>query len=260
MTPGRPQTPGRILLTIAVPAFNEARTVSCVLDEIAAVDLPVERELLVVDDGSSDETAAVVERWISLHPDGSARLLRHEVNLGKGAAVRTMIREAAGTHLLVFDADSEYDAADIPSMVAPLLRRRAEVVYGVRVRGFDTVLPTFIHGVGNIVMTFTANLLFGAWMSDLHTCLKLLPLPLLRAMDLREEGFGLDTEITAEMLRRGFRPYEVPVSYVGRSSDEGKKIGAGDALRCFWVLGRVRARGIIHRSARDRSLIPEVAA
>ena len=254
-----PQPPAApFLLTLAMPAYNEAARITRALREIADAPIGVPWELLVVDDGSADATAALVEAFAAARPDVPLRLIRHERNQGKGAAVRTMIREAGGTHLLVFDADSEYDPHDIPALVRPLLRGRAEVVYGVRVRGFDTVLPTLVHGVGNRVMTLAANVAYGSWISDLHTCLKLLPLPLLRAMELREAGFGLDTEITAEMLRRGFRPYEVPVSYVGRSSEEGKKIGLGDAVRCFWVLGAVRTRGKVRRDRRDHRLAPPV--
>jgi glycosyltransferase involved in cell wall biosynthesis len=184
--------------------------------------------------------------------------LQHEVNRGKGAAVRTGIEAATGSHVLIFDADDEYDPHDIAGLVIPLINGRAEVVYGTRLRGHGTIHPTLVHSLGNKLMTGTANVLYGSAISDLHTCLKLLPIPLLKEMNLTEEGFGLDTEITAEMLRRGWRPYELPISYVGRSKEEGKKIGAFDAVDCFRILFKVRRRGRVRPGLRDRRLSPPV--
>jgi hypothetical protein len=160
--------------------------------------------------------------------------------------------------LLVFDADEEYAASDIPSLVAPILSGRAEVVYGVRQGGAGTTFPSMINLLGNRVMTIAANALYGSAISDLHTCLKLVPIPMLRRMQLEQDGFGLDTEISAEILRRGFRPFEVQVTYVGRSREEGKKIGLPDAFRCFEVLIRVRLRGRTRYGTRDRSMIPGI--
>ena len=171
----------------------------------------------------------------------------------------TGIERATGTHLLVFDADDEYDPSDIPSLVARYAAGRAEVVYGVRVRGMKTTFPSLINAVGNRLMTETANMLYNSAISDLHTCLKLLPLPLLRKMQLNEHGSGLDTEISAEMLRLGFRPYEVPASYVGQTREEGKKIRLRDAGRCFLVLFKVRIRGSTRYGKRDRSLAPPIS-
>ncbi|MGA2527524.1 MAG: glycosyltransferase family 2 protein [Acidimicrobiales bacterium] len=242
-------------LTIVVPVYNEEHTIGRVLEALVAQSIPGDFEIIVVDDGSTDRTREMLQAsWHSRHVH-----IRHETNRGKGAAVRTGIARASGTHLLVFDADSEYDPADIPRLIAPILSGRAEVVYGVRVRGAGVVFPSFINLLGNRVMTAAANLLYGSAMSDLHTCLKLLPLPLLRLMPLKEEGFGLDTEVSAELLRRGFRPFEVPVSYVGRSREEGKKIRLSDAFRCFEVLVRVRLRGRTRYGIRDKSLLPSVS-
>jgi len=242
-------------LTIVVPVFNEERTIRQVLEGLIAQPIPGDVEIIVVDDGSTDRTRDIIQAtWHSRHV-----CVRHEVNRGKGAAVRTGISLASGTHLLVFDADSEYDPADIPSLIAPVLKGRADVVYGVRVRGAGTTFPSFIHALGNRLMTAAANSLYGSAISDLHTCLKLLPLPMLRQMRLEEEGFGLDTEISAELLRRGFRPFEVPVSYVGRSREEGKKIRLADAFRCFEVLLKVRLRGAARYGKRDRSMAPQVS-
>jgi glycosyltransferase involved in cell wall biosynthesis len=242
-------------LTIVVPVFNEERTIRRVLDSLVAQPLPGEVEIIVVDDGSTDRTQEILQAtWHTRHVG-----VRHEVNRGKGAAVRSGIALASGTHLLVFDADSEYDPADIPSLIAPILGGRAEVVYGVRVRGGGT-FPSLLNVIGNRVMTAAANALYGSAITDLHTCLKLVPVPMLRRMRLEEEGFGLDTEISAELLRLGFRPYEVPVTYVGRSREEGKKIRLVDAYHCFEVLLRVRLRGRKPYGLRDRRYAPRVTA
>src|ERR1019366_8276273 len=168
--------------------------------------------------------------------------IHHATNLGKGAAVRAGIAAATGSHILIFDADHEYDVNDVPRLVIPLISGRAEIVYGSRMSGFGTVHPSLWHSIGNKAMTSMANVLFGSAISDLHTCLKLLPTPLLRSFELEENGFGLDTEISAEALRAGFRPFEVPVSYVGRSAEDGKKIRLRDALRCVYILFKVRCR------------------
>jgi glycosyltransferase involved in cell wall biosynthesis len=245
-------THNRFKLSIVVPVFNEAGTVRDVVDALLDQPIPGDTEIIVVDDGSTDETVEILRELPHLR-------VRHEVNRGKGAAVLSGIERATGTHLLVFDADSEYDPADIPNLVAPIVAGRADVVYGVRVRGAGTTFPSLVSAVGNRVMTAIANVLYGSAISDLHTCLKLFPVPLLRQMRLREQGFGLDTEMSAELLRLGFRPYEVPASYVGRSREEGKKIRFTDALRCFIVLFKVRLRGRVRYGARDRSMVPRVA-
>jgi len=239
-------------LTIVVPVFNEERTIETVLAALVLQPVPGEVEIVVVDDGSTDRTPEII-------CDVPHVRIRHELNRGKGAAILTAIERATGTHLLVFDADSEYDPNDISSLVVPIATGRAEVVYGARVRGGRTNFPSLFYAVGNRVMTEFANVLYGSAISDLHTCLKLLPLPLLREMKLKERGFGLDTEISAEMLRLGFRPYEVPASYVGRTREEGKKIRLRDAFRCVMVLLKVRTRGRTRYGARDRSLAPPVS-
>jgi glycosyltransferase involved in cell wall biosynthesis len=238
-------------LTVVIPVYNEENTLREVLGALAAQPIPGDTEIIVVDDGSTDRTAEILAGLDHV-------VLRHEVNRGKGAAVLTGIERATGTHLLIFDGDSEYDPAEIASLVDPILAGRAEVVYGVRVRGLGTVFPSLLYALGNRVMTGFANLLFGAAINDAFTCLKLFPLPLVRRMRLGEPRFALDAELTSEMLRLGFRPYELPVSYVGRSREEGKKIGFADARRSVIVMAKVRMRGRIAPGARDRSLAPRV--
>lgn len=242
----------RTKLTVIMPAHNEEASIREVLEGVLAAAVPADTEVIVVNDGSTDSTAAILEAI----QDPRLRVVTHPTNLGKGAAVRTGLREATGTHVLVFDADHEYDPSDIGKLVEPIKRGRAEVVYGVRLPGIHTIHPTLIHAVGNKVMTAAMNVVYGCAINDLHTCLKLLPMPLVRAMTLTETGFGLDTEITGEMLRRGFRPYEIPVSYVGRSKEEGKKIKAKDAIACFVVMLKVRMRGRTKPGHRDKELTP----
>jgi glycosyltransferase involved in cell wall biosynthesis len=225
-------------LSIVMPAHNEEQLIARAVERVLAVSLPIPAELIVVDDGSTDRTYEVLQSMD--HPDLSVH--HHPMNLGKGTAVITGAAVATGTHLLVFDADLEYDPRDIPKLLEPIISGRANVVYGNRMFGMNTVYPSFRYALGNRVTTFAANVMFDACVSDIHTCLKLVPLEEFRQLRLTESGFGLDSELTAELLRRGIRPYEVAVSYFGRSRSEGKKITWLDGIKCLSVLGRVRMR------------------
>jgi glycosyltransferase involved in cell wall biosynthesis len=195
-------------------------------------------ELIVVDDGSTDATPRILEEF--RHP--RARVVTHKKNLGKGAALQTGAALAQGTHLVPFDADLEYDPADLAYLLQPVLDGRSDVVYGVRLFGANTRYLSYRHAVGNRVLTLAANLLFDAYLSDLHTCLKLVPVDVFRKMELRETGFGLDTEVTARLLAAGLRPFEVPVTYHSRAIDAGKKITWRDGVQCLQVLARIRSR------------------
>lgn len=243
------------LLSIVVPIYNEERTVRDVVARICELDIPGGLDLILVNDGSTDGSSEILEELKAIY---KLQVIDLRENGGKGRAVRRGVKAAVGTHVLVFDADTEYDPGDIIKLVKPLLSGRADVVYGVRLRGIYTLLPTLTHAIGNRVMTSSVNLLYGTAISDLHTCLKLFPRPLLESMVLKEEGFGLDTEMTCEMLRAGYRPFEVPVGYVGRSKEEGKKIKVSDAVECFIVMLRVRSRLMTKPGLRDRSLAPRV--
>jgi dolichol-phosphate hexosyltransferase len=237
-----------IKVSILMCAFNEQRTIGRAVRDVLAVDYPCEIELIVVDDGSSDATASIVAQF----KDPRIIFHKHEVNRGKGAALRTAASLASGTHLLPFDADLEYQPKDIPRLIEPIMTGRFEVVYGARLFGYNTVYHSFKYAVGNKVLTTLMNFLFDSYLSDMHTCLKLMPLSTFNRLVLRENGFGLDTEITAALLRLGIRPFEVPVSYYSRSHAEGKKINVWDALECLHILFRLRT------TRKNRLTVPAV--
>lgn len=230
--------PYTIKLSILMAAYNEESTVMRAADEILGASYPFDIELIIVNDGSTDKT----EMLLSQLEDDRLIVYRHQVNQGKGAALRTAASLATGTHMLPFDADLEYAPEDIPRVLEPVLKGRCSVVYGVRLSGCNTVYRSYKYAMGNRFLTGLANILFNAHLTDLHTCLKLIPMSMLRDLDLRESGFGLDTEITALLLRRGVRPFEVPVTYYGRSHEQGKKITWRDAFWCVWILFRIRVR------------------
>jgi glycosyltransferase involved in cell wall biosynthesis len=186
---------------------------------------------------------------LSLFQDDRIIIYRHPVNKGKGAALRSAVSLATGTHLLPFDADLEYDAEDIPRMLEPVLSGRCDVVYGTRLIGCNTVYQSYRYAIGNRLLTFLANVLFDASLTDLHTCLKLVPATRMRELSLQEIGFGLDTEMTALLLLGGVRPFEVPVSYYSRSHAQGKKITWRDAVKCIWILLRIRLQGSSSRGS-----------
>ncbi len=219
-----------------MPVYNEESTVLRAIDEVLQTEYPCDFELIVVDDGSTDNTGRMLARV----EEDQVIVRRHPVNRGKGAALLTALSAVTGTHILPFDADLEYRAGDIPRMLEPVLSRRCSVVYGTRLFGCNTVYQTYRYALGNRLLTRMANVLFNAYISDLHTCLKLIPSAVMKGICLRERGFGLDTEITAILLKQGIRPFEVPVSYYGRTHGEGKKITWRDAVACARILLQVR--------------------
>jgi dolichol-phosphate hexosyltransferase len=236
-------------LSILIPAYNEEATVGVAVKRLLDIRYPCDIELVIVNDGSVDNTMEV----LSSIDDPRVVVSEHQVNRGKGAAVRTAAAMATGDYMLIFDADLEYSAEDIISLLSPLQRGDAQVVYGVRTFGASTA-HSFWFVIGNRVNTFTANALFNTWISDLHSCLKLLPLSMFRELPVKENGFGLDTELTAMLLARGVRPYEVPIHYKARSREEGKKLTWGDGVEATWILLRVRMKkAVSDRRARMRT-------
>jgi glycosyltransferase involved in cell wall biosynthesis len=219
-----------------MPVYNEAATVEPAISEMLAADLGTEFELIVVDDGSTDDTRDLLEAkpW----PE-RVTLLRHDRNRGKGAAVLTGLEKARGEFTTIFDADLEYDPSDIATLLGPLQEGRAKAVFGVR--AFDGYTShSFVFVLGNRLVTLVANALFNVYLRDLMTCHKAVRTDLLRSLPLKEAGFGIEPEITARLLQRGERIFEVPVSYRARSDEEGKKLTALDGLRVIRTLIRCR--------------------
>jgi glycosyltransferase involved in cell wall biosynthesis len=226
-------------LSVLMPVFNERATIEAAIERVLAVDPPVDRlELVVVDDGSTDGTREVLSDHV--WPE-NVRVARHERNRGKGAALRTALSHATAEFCTVMDADLEYDPSNFGTLLAPLLRGDADAVYGVR--GFEAHSAySFWYVVGNKAVTLAANVLYNAWLSDLMTCQKVLATPLFRALQLRENGFAIEAEITARLLRAGARIYEVPITYRARRREEGKKLGPVDGVKVLGTLVRCRVR------------------
>jgi glycosyltransferase involved in cell wall biosynthesis len=225
-------------LTVLMPVFNERRTIGAAIERVLDVDIEGGHELVIVDDGSTDGTSEFLagKEW----PE-SVRIVRRARNGGKGAALRSGLSEARGKYCTVLDADLEYDPATLPSLLEPLLQGDADAVYGVR--GFQAHSSySFWYVVGNKFVTLTANLLYNAWIADLMTCQKVMATSLFRSLPLRANGFQIEAEITARLLRRGARLYEVPIAYRARTRDEGKKLRGTDGLRVLATLARCRIR------------------
>ncbi len=230
---------GQRLLTIVVPVYNEEPTLRRALKRLIDTELPLPTEILVVDDGSVDGS---LETVADLEESGAIRVIRHGHNQGKGAAVRTGIRDAQGDLLTILDADLEYDPADYRQLLEPILAGETNVAYGTRHFGGHSTY-SFWHVIGNYGVTFIANLLFNTWITDLETCLKIAPTTFWREAGLRSDGFGMEAEITAQLLRRKERIYEAPISYRARGREEGKKLTWHDGVEAMWILMRIRVRG-----------------
>lgn len=222
-------------LSVIVPVFNERSTVAEIVRRMRSVDLPIEREIVVVDDGSDDGTAAVLTQL----RDSTVRVLAHPQNRGKGAAIRTGLESATGDLVLVQDADLEYDPEDWPRLLAPVLKGRARVVYGSRFTG-ERRNMLFLHWVGNRFLSLVTNVLYNSTLSDMETCYKLFDRRVLDGMRLHADRFDFEPEFTAKVLRRGIRIYEVPISYAGRELSEGKKITWQDGVSALWTLVKYR--------------------
>ncbi|SHN35550.1 glycosyltransferase family 2 protein [Cryptosporangium aurantiacum] len=225
-------------LSVLMPVFNEERTVASAVKRVLDVDYPCPVELVVVDDGSRDRTAA------ALAGIGDSRMIvgSHPLNRGKGAAVRTAAGLASGDYVVVCDADLEYAPEDIPKLVQPVLDGDADVVFGTRTFGSHASY-SYWYVLGNRGVTTACNVLFNCYLTDLETGFKLMPTALYRELDVREPGFGMEAEIAAKLLRRGIRPYEVPISYRARGRAEGKKITWRDGVEAVWILGKIRVGG-----------------
>jgi dolichol-phosphate hexosyltransferase len=221
-------------LSVLIPVYNEEQTLERLLD--AVEERPEVSELVIVDDGSTDRTSEILE---ARDFKGNVQIIRHERNRGKGAALRTAIAAATGDVALVQDADLEYDPAEFPLLLAPIERGRAEVVYGSRSFAAHSAY-SFWFVIGNKLVTLWTNVLFNSYLSDMETCYKLMPLSVWRSLDLRSDGFDIEPEITAKLLKSGRRIYEVPISYAARGRVEGKKLTWRDGVTALWTLSRIR--------------------
>jgi glycosyltransferase involved in cell wall biosynthesis len=226
-----------VKLSILMPVYDEAATLQDAVERVLSVDYPCEIELVAVDDGSADASSKV----LASIEDPRLKVHTHAVNQGKGAAIKTAARHAIGDYLIICDADLEYAPREIPKLVEPVLQGDAEVVYGTRSFGSHNAF-SFWYVMGNKGVTLTANLLFNAYISDLETCFKLMPLSLYRDLDVQATGFGMEAEVTGKLLARGIRPFEVPITYRARSREEGKKLTWRDGVEAIWILGRERLR------------------
>lgn len=224
------------LLTIVVPVFNEAATIRRSLDRLLKAEIPIPVEILVVDDGSVDESTGLISDLIEA---GKVKLVRHQKNLGKGAAVRTGIDSAEGDVLTIFDADLEYDPNDYKTLLIPILEGEARVVYGTRSFGAHTAY-SFWYVLGNRFLGFWASFLFNTWISDIETCFKVAETQIWRSLRLRSRGFGIEAEATGKFLREGYRIYEIPIQYRARSREEGKKLQWTDGVAALWILFKIR--------------------
>jgi glycosyltransferase involved in cell wall biosynthesis len=230
--PGAPQYRS---LSVIVPVYNERATVAEIIRRMRAVSIPLALDIIVVDDGSTDGT----DKILATLQDSTVRLISHDRNRGKGAAIRTGLEQARGDLLLVQDADLEYDPDDWNRLIEPALRGRAEVVYGSRFTGErKNMLP--LHWIGNRFISLVTNVLYSSTLSDVETCYKLISRDVLAGMRIEASRFEFEPEITAKILRRGYRIYEVPISYAGREFSEGKKITWRDGFKALWTLVRYR--------------------
>ena len=222
-------------LSILIPVYNERRTIAEAVRRARTVELPVDREILIIDDGSTDGTGEIIKRLA----DSTVRVLHQPTNMGKGAALRRGFQESTGDYVVVYDADLEYDPRDWPALLRPALEGEARAVYGSRFTG-ERRNMMFWHWVGNRFLSLVTNVLYNTTLSDMETCSKLIEGDLIRSLRFTSNRFDIEPEITAKLLRSGVRIYEVPIRYAGREIDEGKKISWKDGFPALWALVKYR--------------------
>lgn len=223
-------------LSVVIPVYNEKNTIKEILRQVRSVDLgDIDKEIVVVDDYSTDGSIDILK----LEADSSIKVVRHEKNQGKGAAVRTGLANTTGDMIIIQDADLEYDPEDYLKLIDPVLKGKATVVYGSRFTG-ERRNMLYWHYVGNRFLSFVTNILYNTTLSDMETCYKLFSRDAIDGITIKSNKFDFEPEITAKILRKGIRIYEVPISYAGREADEGKKITWRDGLPALWALTKYR--------------------
>jgi glycosyltransferase involved in cell wall biosynthesis len=227
----------RPLLSVVMPCYNEAATLPLILEKVFAVDIDI--EVIAVDDHSRDGTLALLQAEAARNP--RLTVISHPTNMGKGAAVRSGLAHARGQITIIQDSDLEYDPNDYYALIKPIVDGRVEVVYGSRFMGSHTGMY-FWNAVGNKGLTFLTNFLFNCWISDMETCYKMMRTEIYRDLKLESNDFRLEPEITAKVLKRGYKILEVPISYIGRTYEEGKKMKPSQGFYAILALFQYRLR------------------
>ena len=227
-------------LSVLIPAYNEEATIERILEKVKSVALPndIKKELIIVNDCSKDQTVEKVNAFISANPDLDIKLFSQDINRGKGAAINRAIQECSGDYLIVQDADLEYDPDEYVMLLKPIFMDDADVVYGSRFMGHHPHRILFFwHSIGNKFLTTLSNIMTNLNLTDMETCYKLIRTSIAKNIEIKENRFGIEPEITAKLAKiRGIRIYEVGISYYGRTYEEGKKIGWRDGFRAMWCI------------------------